>query len=325
MKTDTGNKIVAYLRTNKQARVVDILRHLGISNQALHKQLASLLASEQIRKEGKPPKVFYSLARVSSPNKQVQVLKPELEQFIDANYLNITPDGRKLPGVEGFRAWCERQKLPLEKTAHEYKSTLEPYLNLRKNDLLDGTRKITGTFDKVWLDKLYYLDFYSIERFGKTKLGQLVLYAKQSQDRKIIAELIAEIKPKILRMIGGGRYNAVAFVPPSVKREVQLMKEIEQGLQTGLPTLKIEKIATQIRVPQKSLNKLADRVDNARATFVVIDKNRFDKVLLIDDAVGSGATMNELATKLKEKGIAKQVDGLAIVGSLKGFDVISEV
>ena len=35
--------------------------------------------------------------------------------------------------------------------------------------------------------------------------------------------------------------------------------------------------------------------------------------------------MNELATKLKEKGIAKQVDGLAIVGSLKGFDVISEV
>ena len=42
---------------------------------------------------------------------------------------------------------------------------------------------------QMYLDELYYLDFY-IERFGKTKLGQLLLYAKQSQSRTIIRELI---------------------------------------------------------------------------------------------------------------------------------------
>lgn len=49
-------------------------------------------------------------------------------------------------------------------------------------------------------------------------------------------------------------------------------------------------------------------------------------VLLIDDAVGSGATLNEVASQIKQRGIASgKVIGLAIAGSLKGFDVISEV
>jgi hypothetical protein len=41
--------------------------------------------------------------------------------------------------------------------------------------------------------------------------------------------------------------------------------------------------------------------------------------------VGSGATLNETATQIKQKGIAKKVIGLSITGSFKGFDVISEV
>jgi predicted amidophosphoribosyltransferase len=48
-------------------------------------------------------------------------------------------------------------------------------------------------------------------------------------------------------------------------------------------------------------------------------------VLLIDDAIGSGATINETARKLKERGLAKRIIGLAVTGSFKGFDVIQEV
>ena len=325
MTREGHERVLAYLRQNGESRVVDILHHLQISKQALHKQLASLISSGQIQKRGKAPKVFYSLTKVSTQSEQVEAVEPALEKFVNEHYLNVTPDGRKLHGLEGFKVWCAKHKLPLEKTAREYRQTLGPYLKLRKNNLLDGTKKIAGTFEKMWLDKLYYIDFYSTPRFGKTKLGQLVLYAKQSQDRKIIAELIAEIRTNILKVIKRGRYDAIGLVPPSVKREVQLMRELERGLQTGSPVLKIEKISTPVRVPQKSLNKLADRIENAKATFVVTDKNRFSKVLLIDDAVGSGATMNEIAAKIKGRGVAKIVNGLAIVGSLKGFDVISEV
>ena len=52
----------------------------------------------------------------------------------------------------------------------------------------------------------------------------------------------------------------------------------------------------------------------------------YNNILLIDDAVGSGSTINETAKKIKQKGICKgRVIGLAITGSFKGFDVISEV
>ena len=47
-------------------------------------------------------------------------------------------------------------------------------------------------------------------------------------------------------------------------------------------------------------------------------------VLIIDDACGSGATINEVAKKLKNLN-AKKVYGYSIVGSYKGFDIISEV
>lgn len=70
----------------------------------------------------------------------------------------------------------------------------------------------------------------------------------------------------------------------------------------------------------RALNKLI-----ARETMVVVTaKITAKNILLIDDAVGSGATLNEISEKLKYKG-AKKIIGYAIVGSYKGFEVIKEV
>jgi len=60
-------------------------------------------------------------------------------------------------------------------------------------------------------------------------------------------------------------------------------------------------------------------------SIVVDDKRMFKKILLIDDAVGSGATINETACKMKLKKMTAEVIGFAVVGSFKGFDVIQEV
>ncbi len=59
-----------------------------------------------------------------------------------------------------------------------------------------------GTFKELYLENVYYLDFYSIERFGKTKLGQKLLYAKQSQNKKWINKLI---EMKRIERLGEGR------------------------------------------------------------------------------------------------------------------------
>ena len=123
------------------------------------------------------------------------------------------------------------------------------------------------------------------------------------------------------------KYNisAVGYIPPSVRREVQFMKVFRELLNISLPAVKIIKIRTDIITPQKTLSKLEDRIENADTTMVVSENRSFGNVLLLDDAVGSGATLNQVACKLKNSGVAKKVFGFSITGSAKGFDVISEV
>lgn len=327
MTTDTSLKISQYLAEKGQATAAQMVEYLGISRQALFKQLAKLQKNNEIYKIGRPPKVFYYPAEKRADKTSSDILDEKTEKIIADNFLLITPSGVKMQGVEAFTFWCEKNKLPLAKTAAEYLQTLEKYNHYRRPDgLIDGTEKIKNTFKDSCLDKLYYLDFYSIERFGKTKLGQLLLYAKQSQNRQIIKELILDIKEKINKFVASENFDGVAFIPPTVKRETQFIRELEKQLNLPLRKIKIDKIKTEIAVPQKTLNKLEDRIENAKKTFVVENSGAYKKILLIDDAVGSGATFNEIACKIRNAGICSgKIIGLSITGSVKGFDVISEV
>ncbi|HMH23615.1 MAG TPA: hypothetical protein VK563_17635 [Puia sp.] len=70
---------------------------------------------------------------------------------------------------------------------------------------------------------------------------------------------------------------------------------------------------------------MEERIRNAENSFAITDRRSFNHVVLIDDAVGSGSTLNEIAGKIKNKGVAQKITGLAIVGSFKGFDVITDI
>lgn len=325
----TSDKIIKYLKDKKQVTGHELAEYLEISRQGLFKQLNKLLDANKITKVGKPPKVFYSLSEPIASREALTDIDPKTRKIVDGRFLIITPVGERKEGWEGFLYWCEKTNQPTEKTAKEYIRTLKKYdafRNNRKSGLISGVEKMRSTFPKVWLDELFYLDFYSIERFGKTKLGQLLLYAKQSQNKKLIKELVASVKPQIDFIISRYKINGVGFVPPTVKREVQFMKELEKNLSLRKRKLSITKIKTDIIVPQKTLNKLPDRIENASRTFVVNDSGRYNNVLLIDDAAGSGATINEIASQIKNRGLCKgRIIGLTITGSFKGFDVISEV
>ena len=97
-------------------------------------------------------------------------------------------------------------------------------------------------------------------------------------------------------------------------------------MQLPIRALSVTKIKTEIAVPQKTLAKLDDRIENAKHTIIIDEMKHFKNILLIDDAVGSGATLNETAKQIKDKKIVQgKLIGLAITGSFKGFDIISEV
>ena len=140
-----------------------------------------------------------------------------------------------------------------------------------------------------------------------------------------MGELTKAIKSKIQKLVVEHKIGAVGFIPPTVRRQLQLMAELERNLKLPLPVIDLRKIKTEIIVPQKTLARLDERIENARQSISVNNTRVYKNVLLIDDAVGSGATLNETARKLKERRIAKKVVGLAITGSFKGFEIISEV
>ncbi len=246
--------------------------------------------------------------------------------LIDEEFLHITPLGTSQVGWTGFVQWCRDRQLEPAKTAATYLATAKKYARYRKHGLIDGMHKFKSSFDDVALDHIFYVDFYSLEIFGKTKLGQLLLFAKQSQDRKLMNEIARLIQPAVLELLERYQIDGVGFVPPTVKRELQLMKQIQKSLALPVKPLSITKIKTPIIVPQKTLSKIEDRIVNARQTISVDGTAVYNNILLIDDAVGSGATLNETAKKIRQKGMCRgQIIGLAITGSFKGFEVISEV
>jgi phosphoribosylpyrophosphate synthetase len=323
------DKILSALQDKGDLSVKELVDLLHVSKQGIHIALNQLLEEDALVKFGRTPKTIYRINKVESAvATDFSVINDEVKKYLDKNFLLITEIGKMLEGIEGFNHWCIQRKLPLEKTLNEFLITRKKYdAFYNTKAIIDGKEKLKNTkgYDSIYLDEIYYLDFYAIERFGKTRLGTLLHYAKQGQNKFLMKILLAEIKPKITAMVKSGKFDAVGFVPPTIRREVQIMKYLETHLKINLPKINIQKISGIIPVPQKSLNKIEERINNAENTFAVTETVKYNHLLLIDDAVGSGATMNQVAGKIKQKGIAKKITGLAVVGSFKGFDVVTDL
>jgi DNA-binding transcriptional ArsR family regulator len=323
----TRDLIIKLLKKHSQMTVHDLAESLKVSRQYVHRILNELEENDLIMALGKAPKVYYSL-KLQGKIEYVSSITFENELFLKQHFILVDPLGNLLEGLEAMQYWCEKQNLSLDKTIFEYIDTRKKYLlHFNEKELIDGKEKFVQTKGvvKVGVDYLFYLDFYAIERFGKTRLGTLMHYAKQGQNKQLMKRIVSEIRQRVYKLIEEKQIDAVLFVPPTIARKVQIMTALQNLLKLECPTLKVDKIKNQIVVPQKALSKIFERIANAKNTFYVPNQKKYKRVLIIDDAIGSGATINEIALKLKEKKIANEIIGLAITGSYKGFDVISEL
>ncbi len=325
---DTRTKIFEFIRANGKARSEDIRREFHLNRSIIHRHLLRLTLENKVIKSGKPPLVFYI------PNENVEakdkMVNNKISEFLQKNYLYISPSGQMLYGQEGFLSWVTNtnQQEHLEKLIVEYfkiKKAVNKHFN--KIGLIEAKKKIKKTFSRNYLDNIYFADFYSLPKFGKTILGQKVLHSKQAQLEDIINEIASEIKNRVLDLITKEKIEAIAFIPPTIPRKIQFLKEIEKNLNLKLPTIKLVKsYSGQIPIAQKTLSKLEERIKNAKQSIFIKDISiNYERILIIDDAIGSGATLNEVASKIKQLNPKAKVFGFAIVGSFKGFDVISEV
>ena len=327
MKTNTRDMIFEYIISNNPVSITNLKQEFQISSQMIHRHINNLFNEDKIYKIWTTPKVYYFPVK-----DDINIISNDWEEidddFFDVNrFAFFWPDWENKFWKEWFISWCKKRKLNENKEFKIYEKTIKKYDNHKtKYWLIKWKEKMDDTFDDVYLDKVYYLDFYSIEKYWKTYLWNLMFYAKQTWDRELAKIIVNEIKEDIYNLIRIKNIDAFAFIPPSIDRKIQLMDEIKKWLWIDLNELKLIKLFRDKVVAQKSLNKKSDRIENARDTIFVLDKKfKSDTILLIDDAIWSWATLNETAKKIKERWFAKRVIWLAIVWSYKWFEVINEV
>ncbi len=363
--------IFEYIKDNYEVAPIEIITKTGISQQTVHNNLKKLLDEGLIAKKGTGLDVVYYVV-FETINKTLGNLTNELNEDvslvskyeklrdkiknklatqqniidqtkynpIEQNYTYISPEGKIYNGLCALSIWSQKQKInqtheEFLKLQNEYLDTLAKYNGYKnKNGLIDATDKFRATFPQYGeLSGVFYCDFYSIERFGKTKLGNYMFYGKQSQNKQLIQETCYSVKPLILDFIKQNNINAVAFVPPTISRDLQFMNELTKYLDLNIPIIKLKKVVEQVAVQQKSIKNAGDRIINAQN--IVVEMNpSYENVLILDDVVESGSTFAVVAHKLKLRKVAiSKIFALAIVGSAngvvdnspKGFEIVNEV
>ena len=80
MKTETASKILDFIKKKGKARPYELVRFLGISQVALHKQLRGLVEKGLLVKQGTNPRVYY-LFPSQDIHKIIKASKPILQKY----------------------------------------------------------------------------------------------------------------------------------------------------------------------------------------------------------------------------------------------------
>lgn len=331
---------------NRELSAAQITEKTWLWRTIVHKYLKELIEQGKIEKKWTVPKVIYfnpkwinkkllscvedSFLIPFNGSIESSILDYETRIILDWVFLKFSPLGKTMNGISGIIQWCEERKLNVRDKIQEYLKIYK-YIKSKQDEcwLLSADDAFWKDFQEKFLDRVYYADQYKYMDFGRWKLAELTFYAKQSQNKKLISESIAEIFPKLECNIYREKYDAIAITPWSIKRQNQLLGALKKELEIfQLPFINIIKYSESwIFIPQKSLKSRNERIENAKNTIFVDDKHAWDykKVLLIDDFVGSGATLNETAKKLKDEWV-EQVIGFAFVGNTNlSYEVINEI
>ena len=152
------------------------------------------------------------------------------------------------------------------------------------------------------LDELFYADAYTRAEFERGALSeQMFFLLKQHQNKQQLKSLISLFYRNLEYLLTAFDINTIALIPSSISHKVQILDLVDQLLDPSIPHIPLTKYSSsKILIPQKSLKRPEERIKNAKNTIFIRGEHiDYHTVLLIDDFVGSGATLNETAIKLK--------------------------
>lgn len=323
-KTTAG--VIFLLQNTQQATIDEIAKAWDVSIASAKKYIKQFVDQEIVEKIGRPPKkIGYSLA-----TKDSQLNYPaEYKEIINKYYSHLTPEGRLLEGVKGFEAQFLKQASEgnIEEIAKKYLKTRQEYygpeLEMARINITNILQYVFK--DDIHLEKVFYSDFDKLPFFGETKLMQLIKVAKAGQkNTELMMEIVGSLNDNIQKVIEEYDIDAVGFIPPTIMRKTQLMTFLKKRLNINLPQIKLEKAKNLLPVQQITLKSIQDRIKNAKESIQIKSFEKYQNILLIDDVVGSGSTLNETAKKIITQELASKVYAITAIGPINPgkFEII---
>jgi len=329
----TLQKVLNLFKGNEKLWVTQLSQRSWLGRPVMHRYVKALVEHKKLKKSWSWPHVVYQLTDPALSSQTENTPSVDFDystkSLLDDIFLKFSPTGEKMLGAVWLVQWCKKRDLDVKQKADAYIQIYTHIESLRDDcGLLDATTAFENNVDGYHMTATYYADQYKWMDFGRGKLAELTFYGKQSQSRRLIEESVGLFVDKITCLVREHSIDAIAFVPPSISRQQQLLYIINAHIDPSIPRVRIEKFYTgDTKIPQKSLKKREDRIENAQKTIYVRDETakNYKTVLLIDDFVGSGATLNQTAKKLKDEGVEK-VLWFAIVGNMDlRYEVINEM
>lgn len=176
-----------------------------------------------------------------------------------------------------------------------------------------------ASFDSGWALSFHSRFNHTIGMFERTELGELVHKMKYRYNMAALvtlAELMAErIKSRLNELnVDATVFSAVIPIPPSkTNRPYQPVEELARlvAQRLGIPCDTKYLFKSAVTKDVKSLTSYKDKAELLRDAMQTADQRYAGKrVLVIDDIVDSGATLDMAAHTLKSKG---QVDRVYVL------------
>ena len=177
----------------------------------------------------------------------------------------------------------------------------------------------------VW-DAGYVLDKHTISstmigynEFGypefdtqRSPLGELIYKLKYKGDKAVLPAIVEAVAAFITSW--RIKPDVIVPLPPSKQRAFQPVIEIatQLGASLRIPVDVVSLKKTGTTPQMKDIGNYPDRVKALEAVFAVGKEFKGKTVLLIDDLLQSGATMNVAARAIREQGEAMAIYALAL-------------
>lgn len=278
----------------------EISNILWISRTITHKALKDLLTEKKVKKVGKWAHTRYAsliFTWKSDENIVDFIVDFKSKKLFDEIFYKFDVTWKLLVGFEGFKTWINSRNFDFKKSIENYKKIYN-YISWLENEcwLLDATDIFSKKFEINYMEKVFYAWEYSFMEFGRSKLAEMTFYAKQSQNKDLINKSIDEIFYKLECLIQTQEIDSIAIIPWSIERKNQLLWILKFRLKSlNIPFINLIKyFENDISIPQKSIKSKEWRIQNAKNTIFINDKDikKYQRVLLIDDFVGSWSTLN---------------------------------